>query len=104
MESYYIQKQLQFYADKPNQYTNKLFTFKCSTTDDCFRVLLKFAIAGNSFRSAYFNYKFVDGVDKVVSPTNLKKFVDFFNKCEYEKPPSLLQAYNDYLFYYETTK
>jgi hypothetical protein len=97
-----IYDQLQFYADKEGSYTNKLFTFRVTSKYECFRILLKFAIANNHFRTAFLNTKVVRyGEKPFQTGEKLKSFCDYFNKCEYNSPPTLQEAINDYRMEYE---
>lgn len=92
---------LQFYAMKDGHYKNKLFTFQVNEKKDCFRLLLKFAINGNVFHSAYFNTYLVRPKEKNnLTSDNLKSFIDYFNRCEYDDVPTLEQAVYDYKMYY----
>jgi hypothetical protein len=97
-----IYDQLQFYADKQNVYTNRLFTFRVSSKYECFRIMLKFAINNNHFRSAFLNTKVIKvGAAPFQTGEKLKTFCDYFNKCEYDSPPTLAEAINDYRMEYE---
>jgi hypothetical protein len=94
-------KVLQFYADKENSYQNKLFTFRINNEREAFRVMLKFAINGNTFRFAAINIHIeVIGHKQNITDQNLKSFVDYFNNCEFERPPTLQEAINDYRMTY----
>ena len=92
-------KQLQFYADKEHYYSNKLFTFAVQSKEDCFRLLLKFAVNGNEFRKAWFNQKIVIANKKHVVSDDLFLYVRYFNSCEYDKPPTLQEALHDFQMY-----
>lgn len=94
-------KQLQFYADKKNHYTNKLFTFQVDNETAAFRVMLRFAVCGNTFRFAAINLHIVIPSSTLnIEDSNLQSFVDYFNKAEYDKEPTLAQALNDYRLHY----
>jgi len=98
----YLRTTLQFYADKDDYYSNRLFTFQVSDNVDCFRILLKFAIAGNFFRKAWKNVYLVEVHKKrLVTSDELGSVVRYFNECEYDSPPTLQEAINDYKMYYE---
>lgn len=93
---------LQFYADKPEQYENKLFTFNSKTRNECFKIMLYFAVRGNHFRKAYHNVKLKRyNQPDVIAADSLQTFVDYFNQCEYDKPPTLQEAINDFKMTYE---
>ena len=99
-------KRLQFYADLQDVYTNRLFTFAVNDIRDCFRLMLKFAIAGNVFRKAWFNtllpsvsVKNFSVSYRRIKSEPLQAFVDYFNECVYDRPPTLEQAINDYRMY-----
>ena len=99
-------KRLQFYADLEGVYKNRLFTFTVNDTRDCFRVMLKFAVAGNIFRKAWFNtllpsvsVKNLSVSYRRIKSEPLQSFVDYFNECVYDRPPTLEQAINDYRLY-----
>ncbi len=94
---------LQFYADKPNYYTNKLFTFKVRNEIDAFRCMLKFAINDNTFRFAAINDTLELQGTKHKSQTpylSLHQFVEYFNNAEFDHIPTFNEAINDYRMTY----
>ena len=104
--SYHSVTRLQFYADLEGVYKNRLFTFSVLDTTDCFRLMLRFAVHGNTFRKAWLNsyapsISIKAGTVKYKKVRNqcLQSFVDYFNECVYDHPPTLEQAINDYRMY-----
>ena len=97
-----IRTTLQFYADKPKHYENRLFTFQVNENIDCFRILLKFAVNGNLFRKAWKNTHAIEPNKKtLLTSDELTSFVQYFNRCEYDKAPTLQEAIYDYKMFYD---
>jgi len=48
--------QVRFYANRGDQYQNKLFSFRVSSELEAFALLLKFVAKGNYIRSAFLGY------------------------------------------------
>ena len=46
---------LQFYADKPSCYSNKLFSFQITDINEIMSILAHFRLNNNSFRAIYYN-------------------------------------------------
>ena len=91
------QRFIQFYATKERQYVNKLFSFRINEYQDCFRVMLTFYYAGNTFRSAY--YKTIDNNLSQGSATYLRLYnhEEFFRSYDITHNPTLREAINDFL-------
>jgi hypothetical protein len=87
---------IQFYADKMNCYSNKLFSFPVENVKSAFRILLHFKCANNSFRSIYL--KTVDNprVLEYETQIELTKYTEFFKTYDTSNYPTLEQAWNDF--------
>lgn len=88
---------LQFYADKENKYSNKLFSFKVDNLIKAFNLLFYFHKNGNKFRSMYIK-RVIDTEDResdkfIKLPDHLK----FFANYDFSHNPTNSEAYHDFL-------
>lgn len=99
-----VKKQLQFYADLKNSYSNRLFSFSVTNNYDVFRILYRFSKNGNVFRKIYLNVSEDFGVSKILSSSfPLPYLVDLFNNSEFDNLNDFIIEYKN-LRGYPTTK
>ena len=92
-------KYVQFYADKENCYSNKLFSFPVENIKSAFRVLLKFSCAGNYFRYIYLKTTTDTRDLENEIQTALEDYKNFFNNYDSNHFPTLGEAWNDFQIY-----
>jgi hypothetical protein len=92
-------KFIQFYADKMDCYSNKLFSFEVDSIRSGFRLLLHFHCKQNRFRAIFMRYS--DSERSLVTDQfiRLNDYERFFNEYDSSHFPLLTEAYNDFMMF-----
>lgn len=90
---------LQFYADKQNCYSNKLFSFKIADINEILSILAHFRLANNTFRAIYYNtsMSYMNVISK--DTHELIDYYNFFKINESVKFKSKSEIYDRYKFF-----
>jgi hypothetical protein len=89
-------KFLQFYADKRDCYTNKLFSFEVDSIQSGFRLLLHFHCKQNRFRAIFIRYSYFERALVTDQFIRLNDYEHFFKEYDSSHFPSLNEAFNDF--------
>lgn len=87
---------LQFYADKPSCYSNKLFSFQITDINEIMSILAHFRLNNNSFRAIYYNtsMSYMNIISK--DTHELIDYYNFFKINESVKFKSKSEIYENY--------
>ena len=88
--------QIQFYADKENEYKNRLFSFSVLSRDDAFRVLLHFHCKKNRFRAIFYKTTVSVGEHQTRFSDELIPEYNFFYSYNSDHMPTLKEAERDF--------
>lgn len=92
-------KFLQFYADKYENYSNKLFSFQIVHQSEVLRILMHFYKNNNNFRSIYLKEKIGVNDHTVDSSKELITLYNFFKISDIKRTdnlPTCIEKYNTF--------
>lgn len=92
-------KFIQFYSDKKDCYTNKLFSFEVDSIRSGFRLLLHFHCKQNQFRAIFMRYSDSERALVTDQFVRLNDYEKFFKGYDSSHFPSLQEAYNDFMIF-----
>jgi len=95
-EEFILIKTLQFYADKPGYYSNKLFSFKIAGDSEIISILAHFNLGGNKFRAIFLKEKFEVTNRFITSSKELILEYNFFEVMKNRVFSSKSEIYENY--------
>jgi hypothetical protein len=93
---------IQFYADKKNEYSNRLFSFAVYTQKEAFKILLRFHCNANTFRAIFWKTKLCEQGFTTWDSTELLHFYNFFTSYKKKGYVPLAEATKDFEEYLTT--